>query len=127
MAIAVPSEFAQAHRPRVWSLVPAAATLAVAAAAASLGFGLAAGSPDAVQVFLMEWVAVPYVIAGAIAWWRRPGSRLGPLMVAGGLVSLALKWNLIVKTFRGLRGSKMQQTDFPMQYVVIGSIVMTIA
>src|SRR5436853_7689480 len=48
------------------------------------------------------------------------------LMVAGGLVSLVLKWNLIVKTFRGLKGSKMQQTDFPMQYVVIGSIAMTI-
>src|SRR4029079_6883937 len=47
------------------------------------------------------------------------------LMVAGGLVSLALKWNLIVKTFRGLRGSKAASNDFPMQYVVMGSILMT--
>src|SRR5882762_8059827 len=29
------------------------------------------------------------------------------LMVAGGLTSLALKWNLIVKTFRGLKGSQI--------------------
>src|ERR1043166_5476522 len=49
------------------------------------------------------------------------------LMVAGGLMSLALKWNLIVKTFRGLKGSTSGGTrDFPMRYVVIGSIVMTI-
>ncbi|PWT94684.1 MAG: peptide transporter [Blastocatellia bacterium] len=48
------------------------------------------------------------------------------LMVAGGLTSLFLKWNLIVKTFRGLKGSKLSERSFPMQWVVIGSIVMTI-
>src|SRR6267142_2417513 len=47
------------------------------------------------------------------------------LMVAGGLTSLLLKWNLIVKTFRGLRGSQLERNDFPMQWVVIGSLVMT--
>ena len=94
MATAVPSEVAHAERPRVWSLVPAAATLAVAAAGASIGFALAAGSADPVQVFLLEWVAVPYVAAGVVAWWRRPGSRLGPLMVAGGLASAFSGWQL---------------------------------
>jgi putative OPT family oligopeptide transporter len=48
------------------------------------------------------------------------------LMVAGGLTSLALKWNLIVKTFRGLRSSDVKSTDFPMQWVLIGSLVMTV-
>src|SRR6266576_3467241 len=48
------------------------------------------------------------------------------LMVAGGLTSLALKWNLIVKTFRGLKGSKVDNRDFPMQWVVTGSLVMTV-
>jgi putative OPT family oligopeptide transporter len=48
------------------------------------------------------------------------------LMVAGGLTSLALKWHLIVKTFRGLRGSKVERTDFPMRWVVIGALVMTV-
>jgi hypothetical protein len=71
-----------------------AAALATAAAAASLGFALAASSPDPVQVFLIEWVAVPYVTAGVIAWWRRPASRLGPLMVAGGLASAFSGWQL---------------------------------
>jgi putative OPT family oligopeptide transporter len=48
------------------------------------------------------------------------------LMVAGGLTSLALKWNLIVKTFRGLRGSAVDHRDLPIKWVVIGSIVMTV-
>jgi len=51
------------------------------------------------------------------------------LMVAGGLTSLALKWKLIVKTFRGLKSSNVVEQDrreFPMQWVVIGSIVMSV-
>jgi uncharacterized oligopeptide transporter (OPT) family protein len=48
------------------------------------------------------------------------------LMVAGGLTSLALKWNLIVKTFRGLSASKLEGRDIPMRWVLIGSIVMTV-
>jgi len=48
------------------------------------------------------------------------------LMVAGGLTSLALKWNLIVKTFRGLKASKLESRDIPMQWVLIGSIAMTV-
>ncbi len=94
MATAVPAELTHAQRRHAWSLVPVAAVLAVAAAGASLGLALAAGSPDPVRVFLMEWVAVPYVAAGVIAWWRRPASRLGPLMVAGGLASAFSGWQL---------------------------------
>lgn len=30
------------------------------------------------------WVIVPYVLAGVVAWWRRPESRFGPLLVAAG-------------------------------------------
>jgi uncharacterized oligopeptide transporter (OPT) family protein len=51
------------------------------------------------------------------------------LMVAGGLTSLALKWKLIVKTFRGLKGSSVVEQDrreFPMRWVAIGSIVMSV-
>jgi len=83
---------------------------------------------------LISWVILPPFLinhgmitaldfASTLRWVMWPATGL---MVAGGLVSLALKWNLIVKTFRGLKSSQMQQTDFPMRYVVIGSIVMTI-
>ncbi len=45
---------------------------------------------DNVQVALLEWISVPYVVAGLIAWWRRPGSRIGVLMVVSGIaISLA--------------------------------------
>jgi signal transduction histidine kinase len=30
------------------------------------------------------WVVLPYIFGGLIAWWRRPGNRFGPLMVAAG-------------------------------------------
>ena len=33
------------------------------------------------------WVTVPYVVAGLIAWRRRPDSRLGPLMVTAGFAT----------------------------------------
>ena len=33
------------------------------------------------------WVSVPFIAAGLIAWWRRPASRLGKLMVVGGFAS----------------------------------------
>lgn len=48
------------------------------------------------------------------------------LMVAGGLTSLFLKWHLIVKTFKTLRGAQVSAQDFPLRWVVIGSIVLTI-
>jgi len=38
-----------------------------------------------VQATLVGWIVLGYVVSGAIAWWRRPDSRFGPLMVAAGL------------------------------------------
>src|SRR3954453_6620146 len=48
-----------------------------------------------VQAALVGWIVLGYVISGVVAWWRRPDSRFGPLMVAGGFtffVSL-LSWS----------------------------------
>ena len=42
---------------------------------------------DLVQVALLDWITIPFVLAGLVAWWRRPDSRLGPLMIAGGFAS----------------------------------------
>jgi signal transduction histidine kinase len=94
MATAMPSHLA-APEPRhaSWG-VPLAAALAAAAAAASVAFALAAGHPDALQVFLLEWVGVPFIVAGVIAWWCRPQNGLGPLMVAGGLATAISGWQL---------------------------------
>jgi len=94
MATAMPSHLAAPESRRVWWGVPLAAAFAAAAAAASVAFALAAGHPDALQVFLLEWVGVPFILAGVIAWWWRPQSGLGPLMVAGGLATAFSGWQL---------------------------------
>ena len=60
--------------------------------------------------------------AETLRWVMWPATGI---MVAGGLTSLFLKWNLIVKTFKTLRGAKVSDKDFPIRWVVIGSIVLT--
>ena len=40
-----------------------------------------------VQIGLIEWISGAYVVAGLVAWWHRPESRLGPLMIAGGVAA----------------------------------------
>src|SRR5262245_2573365 len=57
------------------------------------GVGLAAATivlgvhndGEAIQIALLVWISLPYVLVGLVAWWRRPASRLGVLMVAGRL------------------------------------------
>ncbi len=46
------------------------------------------------QGALMVWVGLPYVLSGVVAWWRRPGSRFGPLMVIAGFATFlgTLQW-----------------------------------
>ena len=36
------------------------------------------------QAALYCLIEVPYILGGAYAWWRRPDSRFGPLMIAAG-------------------------------------------
>ena len=83
---------------------------------------------------LVSWFLLPHYLVShgmipeqtypmTLRWVMWPATGL---MVAGGLTSLVLKWNLIVKTFHGLKVSTLERRDFPMQWVVIGSIVMTV-
>src|SRR5690349_12208604 len=64
--------------------------VALAGAAAVAGsIALAAASDTlvrpALQAVLINWITVPYLISGLLAWWRRPANRLGPLMTAVGI------------------------------------------
>jgi signal transduction histidine kinase len=90
--LALPAEFAPGGRRLFRSGVPVIAVLGLAAAAAAVAFELASETPDAVQAFLLAWLSVPYLVAGSIAWSRRPESRLGLLMVAGGFASAFSGW-----------------------------------
>jgi signal transduction histidine kinase len=85
-AVAAPS-------PRLlWALALAGCVAATAA------FALAYTSDDlsepGLQAALLDWVIVPFIAGGLIAWWRRPDTRFGPLMVAAGFATFvsSLQW-----------------------------------
>jgi signal transduction histidine kinase len=85
-------------------------TLALAAcAAASFSFTSALRNPlvstdlgePLVIALLSNWLIVSYVLCGLFAWWRRPESRFGPLMVAAGFANFVstLSWTTTDLTF----------------------------
>jgi signal transduction histidine kinase len=78
--------------PVLW----AAALAGCAAAAASVELALVSDhvAEPGLQAALLDWITLPYVLAGLVAWWRRPDSRFGPLMVAAGFVTFlsSLQW-----------------------------------
>jgi signal transduction histidine kinase len=81
---------------RAWA-VPgiAAGAVAGAVAAALLGYNSDHLTDPLVPVTLFVWISLSYVLCGLVAWWRRPASGLGPLMVAVGFGSLLsnLAWS----------------------------------
>jgi signal transduction histidine kinase len=78
--------------PLLW----ATALTACAAAAVSVRLALTSDhlADPGLRAALLEWVVLPYILAGLVAWWRRPDSRFGPLMVAAGFVNFlaSLQW-----------------------------------
>jgi uncharacterized oligopeptide transporter (OPT) family protein len=61
--------------------------------------------------------------AEAIRWVMWPATGM---MVSGGLVSLALKWRLVAKTFTSLHVNQIGGSDFPIRWVAIGSLVLSV-
>ena len=75
----------------------AIALAGILAAAGAVGLALTSDDPGqepGLHALLLDWAALPYVLAGLVAWWRRPDSRLGPLMIAVGFLSFVptLAW-----------------------------------
>jgi signal transduction histidine kinase len=66
------------------------------AAGASVALALTSDyvTEPGLQAALLDWVSLPYVLGGLIAWRRRPDSRFGPLMVAAGFAMFvsSLQW-----------------------------------
>ena len=72
-------------------MVVAIAVIAIAATAGTILVELASdhGGPDpGLQASLHAWLILPYVLCGLFAWYRKPESRFGPLMIAAGFVTL---------------------------------------
>jgi signal transduction histidine kinase len=77
---------ARAPKPAVLRAIAAAGCVAVGA---SVAFALTSDhlSEPGLHAALMNWVTLNFVLAGVVAWWRRPDSRFGPLMIVAGVAS----------------------------------------
>jgi signal transduction histidine kinase len=64
------------------------AVVGAAAIAVSVAFALTSDhlTQRGLQAALLNWITFGYIAAGLVAWWRRPASRFGMLMVAAGFV-----------------------------------------
>src|SRR3954462_10309546 len=79
--------------------------------ASGISFSLALDSEEVagrlgeplVVATLTVWLTLSYILCGVAAWWRRPASRFGPLMVAAGFANFCaiLVWssNAVLFTF----------------------------
>ncbi|TCC11021.1 sensor histidine kinase [Kribbella soli] len=87
---------ARARGPGPWVLW-AAVVLGLGTLLASIALAMAGDElvRPGLQAFLFNWITIPYLISGTIAWWRRPESRLGPLMITTAFVMAltALQWS----------------------------------
>src|SRR2546423_3594980 len=88
-AVEAPQGRVFSRRPQLW-LVGAIAVAGCAAPARSVALALTSNDVDPVQAGLLDWITVPFILAGLIAWWRPPESRLGLLMIPGGFGSGSL-------------------------------------
>src|SRR6185436_10682869 len=49
------------------------------------------------------------------------------MLVTGGLTSLALRWRLLIDTFRSLRGARIGSSEMPLSFVVTGVALSAVA
>jgi uncharacterized oligopeptide transporter (OPT) family protein len=105
----------------------------------ALGSGILVGIRINVSMFigmLIAWVIAPYVLLryGILApsfnrddvlfWVMWPATGM---MVASGLTTLVLRWNLLVKTFSNLSAGRGAADSFPLSWVVIGVVITSTA
>lgn len=86
VALAQPADTVRVPAPPKPLLLLAIALAGCAAAGFAVVLALTSDhvrEPE-VQAALIVWVILAYVLAGATAWWRRPKSHLGLLMIAAG-------------------------------------------
>ena len=98
MAEAVPaaeslgSDLRVRHAWTLWAI----AVAGIGIITGTLVLALASSQLDrlGLRSLLVGWIVVPYVVSGSLAWWRRPASRLGPLMIATGFATAIspLQW-----------------------------------
>ena len=102
----------------------------------SFGSGMLVGPRIAVSMglgMLASWVIAPPMLvergiipdqqfAAVLRWVMWPATGF---MVAGGITALALKWNLVSKTFASFSAKNVSSTDLPMKYVIGGVVALS--
>jgi uncharacterized oligopeptide transporter (OPT) family protein len=102
------------------------------------GSGLLIGPRIALSMGLgtvLSWIVAPPILTsqGIVAhaayqevlrWVMWPATGL---MVSGGIAALALRWRLIVGTFRSLSTHDLSGEEFPLRWVAIGATVLSVA
>jgi uncharacterized oligopeptide transporter (OPT) family protein len=85
---------------------------------------------------VLGWIVAPWLLvkyhelpSGAarnevLFWVMWPATGM---LVAGGLTALALRWRLIIETFRSLRGAKIDSGEFPLAWVGTGVGIFAVA
>jgi uncharacterized oligopeptide transporter (OPT) family protein len=79
-------------------------------------------------VILPPWLLsqglVPNMVRREMLFWIMwPATGV---LVAGGLMALVLRWRVLVKTFQSLAGARFNSQDFPIRWVIWGSIASAI-
>ncbi|HEU4730198.1 MAG TPA: OPT/YSL family transporter, partial [Kofleriaceae bacterium] len=121
----------------------------------SIGSGMIVGLRITVSMMIggvFAWIIVPYFLVKygvAIHHVKSTADAAGPLMVAtdtptrtevlfwvmwpatgmlvaGGLTALALRWRMLIETFRGLSSARIGSSEMPLSFVVPGIVVCTI-
>jgi putative OPT family oligopeptide transporter len=121
------------------SAIPVPTGVGVSLSLLNLGSGMIIGVRICSSMLigtLASWAVAPILLMGSgiikegakrndvLLWVMWPATAM---LVVGGITSLVLKWRTLVRTFQTLRGSNVKSGDFPMRWVVIGSVVSTIA
>ncbi len=104
----------------------------------SFGSGLLVGFRIAISMgigMVLSWVIAPPMLVdrgivpeltfkAVLRWVMWPATGL---LVAGGLTALILKWKIVMKTFRNLSTKDLGSSDFPLRWVVIGVLGLSVA
>ncbi|HEY6194007.1 MAG TPA: OPT family oligopeptide transporter [Candidatus Eisenbacteria bacterium] len=100
----------------------------------SLGAGMLVGlrvNASMLAGAFISWVIAPPLLLQngiiqelvrrkVLLWVMWPATGM---LVAGGLTALFLRWSMLVTTFKNLAGAEIQAGDFPMKWVLVGSLV----
>ena len=102
----------------------------------SLGAGMLVGLRVNISMLvgaILSWVIAPPLLLQngviddlvrrkVLLWVMWPATGM---LVAGGLTALFLRWSILVKTFRNLSSAEIEAGDFPMKWVIGGSLLCT--